>query len=153
MTSRAHAIISGLVQGVFFRASIRSRAKMLNLKGWVRNTGDGKVEAVFEGDKDKIDEILEFCKRGPPTAKVESVIVKWEKPTGRFEEFEIRSNFSEPIKEEKAEEIRTEEITKNERVGEVEVLEKKEAKREPESKRKKTFVVDGIELEEEEPEW
>lgn len=86
---RAHVYISGFVQGVFFRSNTRKIALKLGLKGWVRNLEDGRVEAIFEGDRDKVLEMLEWCKVGPPRAKVISVDVKWEKYEGNFTNFKI----------------------------------------------------------------
>jgi acylphosphatase len=86
---RVHVLISGKVQGVFFRYHTYELAKKLGITGWVRNTSDGKVEAVFEGDGDKIEKILEFCRRGPSLARVEKVEVKEEKFKGEFKDFEI----------------------------------------------------------------
>ena len=83
---RAHVLISGRVQGVFFRANTIKEARELGLTGWVKNTGD-KVEAVFEGEENKIKEILLWCNQGPKLAQVENVEVKYEVPTGEFKEF------------------------------------------------------------------
>lgn len=88
--SRVHVLIKGLVQGVFFRQTTQEMADILGLKGWVRNTEDGKVEAVFEGEREKIEKILEWAKKGPPLAKVEGIEVKWEEYKGEFKDFEIR---------------------------------------------------------------
>ena len=90
MKARAHVYISGMVQGVFFRYETRNLAEKLGIKGWVRNTPDGRVEAVFEGDKKKIQAMLDFCRRGPPGAQVTDVEVKWEDPRGEFSGFGIR---------------------------------------------------------------
>jgi acylphosphatase len=90
MRARVHVWISGEVQGVFFRSSIRSQATMKRLKGWVKNLMDGRVEAVFEGDKEKIDDVLVFCKEGPPGSRIDNLEVKWEKPTSSFNGFEIK---------------------------------------------------------------
>ncbi|MCD6248524.1 MAG: acylphosphatase [Hadesarchaea archaeon] len=90
MEARAHVYVGGRVQGVFFRYETQMRARRLGVKGWVRNLSDGRVEAVFEGDREKIEEMLEFCKRGPPGAQVTNLTVKWEEPTGEFSDFEIR---------------------------------------------------------------
>ena len=87
---RVHVLISGKVQGVFFRYHTQQLAKKLGLNGWVRNTSNGKVEAVFEGEEDKIKKMLEFCKKGPALARVEKVEVKEEKFKGKFKDFEIR---------------------------------------------------------------
>lgn len=70
---RVRILISGQVQGVFFRAYTRQKALELGLKGWVRNTEDGKVEAVFEGPKEKVEEIVKWCWKGTPGSKVEKV--------------------------------------------------------------------------------
>ncbi|MEM2394095.1 MAG: acylphosphatase [Candidatus Bathyarchaeia archaeon] len=90
MKVRAHVLVSGRVQGVFFRAETRREAKKRGVKGWVRNTLDGKVEAVFEGEEDAVKELIEFCKLGPPGARVTKIDVKWETYTGEFRDFEIR---------------------------------------------------------------
>jgi len=88
--ARVHIYISGRVQGVFFRSNMRRRALQLGLKGWVRNLPDGRVEAVVEGEEDKIRSLIEWCKVGPPWAVVTSVDVKWEPYRGEFETFRIR---------------------------------------------------------------
>lgn len=90
MKVRVHVLISGKVQGVFFRSETKYEAKRLNLKGWIRNLPNGKVEAVFEGEEENVKEIIKFCKRGPPGARVTSVDVVWENYTGEFRDFEIR---------------------------------------------------------------
>lgn len=87
---RAHVWISGRVQAVFFRSYTRTEANLRGINGWVRNLEDGRVEAVFEGDRDSVDEILEFCKKGPEAARVEHIEVKWEKPSGKLRGFEIK---------------------------------------------------------------
>lgn len=87
---RAHVIISGRVQGVYFRYATKEEASMRGVKGWVRNLRDGRVEAVFEGDKQKVDEVIDFCHYGPPPAKVSSVEVTWGDYTGDFKDFSIR---------------------------------------------------------------
>lgn len=87
---RAHVKISGRVQGVFFRYETQALAEEIGVKGWVRNTPDGGVEAVFEGEKEKVERMLDFCRRGPPGAKVIGVEVKWEPYRGEFSSFDIR---------------------------------------------------------------
>ena len=72
-TRRIRLIISGKVQGVFFRVSLRDQARDLGVSGWARNTSDGTVEALIEGDSRKVDQIINWCWRGPPGAKVENV--------------------------------------------------------------------------------
>ncbi len=90
MKVRAHVYVSGMVQGVFFRWHTREEAERLGVKGWVRNLPDGRVEAVFEGEKEAVKAIIEFCKRGPPAARVENVEVRWEPYKGEFKDFKIR---------------------------------------------------------------
>ncbi len=90
MYSRVHVYISGKVQGVFFREYTRRKAKNLGIKGWVRNLPDGRVEAIFEGEKEKIKEMIEWCHTGSPYSKVEKVEVTEEEYKGEFEDFEIR---------------------------------------------------------------
>jgi acylphosphatase len=79
--ARARAVIRGRVQGVFFRAETRDRARSLGLSGWVRNVPDGTVEAVFEGDRERIESILGWCRQGPALAQVDEVLVEWLEPT------------------------------------------------------------------------
>jgi acylphosphatase len=81
--------VSGRVQGVFFRSSTRGKALRLGITGWVRNLRDGRVEALFEGDSNKVDEVIEFCQKGPPSAIVEKVDVFWEDYIGDFADFRI----------------------------------------------------------------
>jgi acylphosphatase len=87
--TRAHIVISGLVQGVWYRAFTERTAGALGLRGWVRNMPDGRVEAVMEGPKPAIEMAVLECKKGPPSSRVESVEVRWEEPTGEFKSFEI----------------------------------------------------------------
>jgi acylphosphatase len=87
---RAHVYVSGRVQGVFFRSEAKHEARVLGIKGWIRNLPDGKVEAVFEGEEKSVKEIIEFCKRGPSGAKVTNIDVVWESYSGEFRNFEIR---------------------------------------------------------------
>ncbi|MEM2918950.1 MAG: acylphosphatase [Candidatus Altiarchaeota archaeon] len=85
----AHIFVSGIVQGVFFRANTKEKAKELNLKGWVKNLPDGRVEILAEGDEEKIQKLIDWCWKGPELAKVEDVIVSYKKFSGKFEDFEI----------------------------------------------------------------
>jgi acylphosphatase len=80
--TRARVRVNGRVQGVFFRVETRDRARSLGLAGWVRNCGDGSVEAVFEGDRERVESMVDWCGRGPAGASVESVDVAWEEPAG-----------------------------------------------------------------------
>jgi acylphosphatase len=86
---RAHVFVSGRVQGVSFRDATRSQAGQLGLSGWVRNTQDGQVEAVFEGDPDTVQQMTEWCKSGPSSADVEDVFVENEQPEN-LSGFEVR---------------------------------------------------------------
>ncbi len=88
--ARVHIVIDGIVQGVFFRASTREKARELGLTGWVKNCFDGNVEAVFEGDRGKLEQILKWCKIGPPGAKVENIKSNWVAQTGEFDTFSIK---------------------------------------------------------------
>ena len=72
----------GHVQGVFFRAEARDRARSLGLGGWVRNTPEGSVEAVFEGEDERVDSMVGWCRRGPSGAHVDDVQTAWEDPRG-----------------------------------------------------------------------
>ena len=84
---RAHVFITGQVQGVSFRYYTRQEALVLGLTGWVKNLPDGRVEAVFEGDKDKVNNMIAWCWEGSPSVTVTGVEVTWETPQnlGSFE--------------------------------------------------------------------
>ena len=79
---RAHVWVSGRVQGVFFRACAEDEAQAASVAGWVRNTRDERVEAVFEGSRQAVEAIIRWCHRGPPSAVVTGVEVAWEEPQG-----------------------------------------------------------------------
>lgn len=85
---RVHVFVSGRVQGVFFRAFARRKATELKLKGWVKNTADERVEAVFEGEEKEIKKILELCHNGPAGARVTRVEFK-EEPMQKEKGFKI----------------------------------------------------------------
>ncbi|MDI6723104.1 MAG: acylphosphatase [Methanobacterium sp.] len=106
MKVRAHVIISGRVQGVYFRGNTKNEAKKYGVNGWVRNLPDGRVEAVFEveenqgfsepqkskifeGEKEAVDKAIKFVKKGPSYAKVTDLDIKWEKYTGEFNDFRV----------------------------------------------------------------
>lgn len=93
MKVRVHIFISGMVQGVFFRSETRHEAKKRGVKGWVRNNPDGRVEVVFEGEQENVKELVEFCRRGPPGARVTGIDVMWENYTSEFRDFEIRHGY------------------------------------------------------------
>ena len=82
-------VVHGRVQGVFFRDSVRQRAQSRRVAGWVTNRSDGAVEAVFEGDGDAVESLVEYCREGPRSASVEDVEVFDEEPEG-LSGFEIR---------------------------------------------------------------
>ncbi|MBI5683129.1 MAG: acylphosphatase [Deltaproteobacteria bacterium] len=86
---RAHLIIEGIVQGVFFRANTKDTAFSHNVNGWVRNTRDGKVEAMLEGDEEAVKKVIKWCRQGPSGAMVDSVDIKWLDYTGEFTGFNI----------------------------------------------------------------
>ena len=89
MKVEAYVLISGKVQGVWFRANTKEKARQLNIKGWVRNLPDGRVEAVFQGEKEIVEEMIKWCYKGPPLAEVENVEVEWKEPEEEFEDFSI----------------------------------------------------------------
>lgn len=86
---RVHVLIEGRVQGVFFRASTRDEARALGLTGWARNLPDGRVEALFEGDKRAVENMLAWCHKGPPYAYVDRVEVEWQPYQGDLTDFRI----------------------------------------------------------------
>jgi len=89
--ARAHARISGRVQGVYYRGNTKKQADLRGLTGFTRNLPDGRVEAVFEGDEDTVKDMLRWCRKGPEMAYVEKVDVEWEKPASgrKHKSFEI----------------------------------------------------------------
>ena len=80
--TRAHVWVSGRVQGVYFRAYAEDEAAFRKVGGWIRNTPDGRVEAVFEGDRASVEAMIRWCYRGSPAARVTDVEVVWEAPRG-----------------------------------------------------------------------
>lgn len=86
---RANVVITGKVQGVYFRAETQRAAKQRNVLGWVRNRPDGSVEAQFEGDEPSVKAMLEWCRQGSPFSRVHHVDVRWEIYTGDFDRFDI----------------------------------------------------------------
>jgi acylphosphatase len=89
MKCRVHAWIEGRVQGVCFRYYARERAEELGLCGWVRNLSDGRVETLVEGERDGVDNFMDWCRKGPPSAIVRNVELRIEPVTGEFASFEI----------------------------------------------------------------
>jgi acylphosphatase len=88
--TRAHLIVSGRVQGVFFRAETQKAAKRIGVCGWVRNRRDGTVEAVVEGAADDVASLIGWCQSGPPASRVEKVDVTRQNFQGEFDAFSIR---------------------------------------------------------------
>ena len=86
---RVHVYVSGRVQGVYYRATTRDRAREHGVDGWVKNLDDGRVEAVFEGDPDDVEAMIDFCHEGSSRATVEDVDVTEEEPDG-LDGFEVR---------------------------------------------------------------
>jgi acylphosphatase len=88
--ARLHVVIEGRVQGVFFRAATRDEARARGLAGWVRNLPDGRVEAIFEGDKRVLEGMLAWCHQGPPYAYVHRVAIDWQPYLGDLDDFRVR---------------------------------------------------------------
>jgi acylphosphatase len=86
---RVDLLIGGRVQGVFYRASAQQEAMRLGLCGEIRNLPDGRVEAIVEGPKERVEEFIEWCRRGPPSAEVEEVGVRWSVARGHFRTFMV----------------------------------------------------------------
>jgi acylphosphatase len=82
-------IIHGKVQGVFFRASTKDKARELRLTGFVRNREDGTVEVVAEGERDQLQKLVDWCREGPELSQVNNVQLDWQPYTAQFEEFTI----------------------------------------------------------------
>lgn len=86
----AHVIITGRVQGVFFRMETKRAAEQRQVMGWVKNRTDGTVEALFEGEKENVESVLRWCQdEGPPLSKVQNVLVNWKDYSGWFTNFQI----------------------------------------------------------------
>jgi acylphosphatase len=81
-TVRRHVTAEGEVQGVFFRETARRKATEAGVAGWVANRSDGKLEAVFEGPREAVEELVDFCRDGPTAATVEKIDVREEEPEG-----------------------------------------------------------------------
>lgn len=90
-TVRVRLFVSGVVQGVSYRASTQEEARRRGILGWVKNLDDGRVEAVAQGTKDRVVELIAWCRKGPPAAKVEKVDVSWEEVGDELRGFEVRS--------------------------------------------------------------
>jgi acylphosphatase len=90
MNIRTHVLVSGKVQGVFFRSSTKDKAEELGISGWVRNLPDGRVEAILEGEKVDVDKMVDWCRKGPEYARVTGVEVLMEEFRGEFKGFLLR---------------------------------------------------------------
>ncbi len=88
---RAHILIDGSVQGVGYRSNTQRMANTLNLKGWVRNLRDGRVEMIVEGEEQDIDLLIHWCHRGPTSAYVRTVLVEKTEPQGEFSRFTVKN--------------------------------------------------------------
>jgi acylphosphatase len=86
---RAHIYVSGRVQGVYYRRNARRSALSFGLTGWVRNLPDRRVEAVAEGERNRVEDFLGWCREGPSMAIVRALDVSWEAATGEFDSFRV----------------------------------------------------------------
>lgn len=91
--TRLHAVVEGHVQGVGFRYYVLTHAQQLNLTGWVRNTSEGNVEVIAEGNPADLDELLDALRQGPRSSFVSNVREKWEPARGEFHNFDVRSSW------------------------------------------------------------
>jgi len=88
--SRAKVIVKGMVQGVNFRYYSQRQAAKFNITGWVKNLPDGSVAAVFEGDEQDVEAMVQWCRRGPPSAQVTELIAQPEEYRGEFSSFSVK---------------------------------------------------------------
>ena len=89
-TGRLHVFIEGMVQGVGFRYATQREAQLRGLNGWVRNLPDGRVEAEFEGERELLDAMLEWCRSGPRFARVTRVDAQWDTGEPLYSSFQLR---------------------------------------------------------------
>jgi acylphosphatase len=87
---RVHLRINGRVQGVYFRASTVEQARRLGLTGWVMNCPDSSVEVVAEGEREELEKLIHWCRKGPPGALVKEVRSEWENSTDEFHSFFVK---------------------------------------------------------------
>jgi acylphosphatase len=88
---RLHAIVHGRVQGVNFRANTQREAERLQLTGWVRNKPEGTVEVVAEGERDRLEKLLDFLQNGPSVADVDTINTTWQAASDDFDGFNVRT--------------------------------------------------------------
>jgi acylphosphatase len=86
---RAHIVVNGKVQGVYFRQNTQRVCSRYGVTGWISNQADGSVETVLEGDRDSVEKVIEWCKVGPPNARVEEFDLRYDRYTGEFQGFKI----------------------------------------------------------------
>ncbi|MDP3938106.1 MAG: acylphosphatase [Deltaproteobacteria bacterium] len=91
--ARAHLIVHGRVQGVWFRGGTQSFARSRGVTGWVRNRAEGTVEAVLEGDEESVRAVVAWCREGPPGARVDRVELKWAPHVGEFDQMVIAHSY------------------------------------------------------------
>ncbi len=90
MIKQVHLIISGMVQGVLFRASAQNTARKLNVSGFVKNLSDGSVELIAQGEEAMLNRLIEWSRKGPLGARVENVEITWQTAEPQFKGFNIR---------------------------------------------------------------
>jgi acylphosphatase len=88
--SRAKLIIKGIVQGVNFRYYTQQEARKYDVTGWVRNLADGSVAAIFEGEEEDVEAMIQWCRHGPPSADVTQLVVQPEEYRGEFQSFSVK---------------------------------------------------------------
>jgi len=88
--NQIHLFITGQVQGVFFRSQAKQKARSLGITGWIKNLPNGQIEAVAQGDQNKIKQFIDWCEQGPQLAQVEKVEIKTEQYQSEYQDFEVR---------------------------------------------------------------
>ncbi len=89
-TTEAHVVVSGRVQGVWFRGNTRRVAAAAGVRGWVRNLPDRRVEAVLQGERAAVESVIDFMRTGPPGAAVIDIVVSWGTAAEKYDAFDIR---------------------------------------------------------------